>query len=309
MKLSYLLLFLFVITITACEDDDDIIDVITGNEPVNVTGLTYAENEDDALPTIYNDIVADLNAAGPISVVAQVDHEANARNNGLTLRPTRVVMFGNPTLGTPLMVQNMQAGLDLPQKILVYQASDDDVIVAYNSTRYLASRHGLTDDGELTMIGNALQMFVENNTGESVQNSSDVEVEAGEGIVEVTYDRPIDDVYNGIKGAIESNANLTLVAELDHQANAARVGLTLNPSRLLVFGNPNLGTPLMQDEQTVAIDLPQKILVYQDDANVTHVIYNDPAFLKDRHDLGDDVDEQLTMITNALANLAAAGGN
>ncbi len=305
MKFTYLtLLFLFVLSFSAC-DDDEVIDTITGEEPVDVTGLTYVEDEENSLTDIYDDILGDLNAAGPITVAAEVNHQANASSVGLTLRPTRVIMFGNPTLGTPLMQQNMAAGLDLPQKILLYQASDDDVIVAYNSTRYLASRHDLTDNGELTMIGNALQMFVENNTGEEVSNSAVVEVEAGEGIITNITNSPVDSVYNRIKQAIQDR-NLGIALELDHAANAASVGLSLDPSRLIIFGNPMVGTPLMQEDQSIGIDLPQNILVYQNENGSTSIIYNDPTYIADRHDIDEDL-EQNTTIASVLAEIVAEG--
>lgn len=292
----------------SCQDDDDIVDFINGEEPTDVSGLTYAENEDDSLESIYDDVRDDIAAAGPITIIAEVDHAANAATVDQTLRPTRVLMFGNPRLGTPLMQQNMLAGLDLPQKILFYQASDDDVIVAYNSTEYLASRFNLTDNGELTTIGNALMGFVENNTGESVRNSNVVRVDENRGIVQVTSTDSVDVVYDRLRAAVVDNANLGIAAELDHAANAASVNLPLPASKLIVFGNPAVGTPFMLEDQSVGIDLPVKILVF-DNGNGTTIAYNDPAWLADRHDIDDDL-PAIGMMSTALSNLAAvASGN
>lgn len=309
MQLSKLLfLALLSFSFFACEDDDDVIDFITGEEPKDVTGFTYAEDEDESLADIYANVRADVEAAGPISIVAEIDHTANATNAGLTLRPTRVLMFGNPSLGTPLMQQNMLAGLDLPQKILFYQAEDDDVIVAYNSTEYLASRYNLTDNGELTNIGNALMDFVENNTGENVANSTVVRVDENKGIVLTTSADSVDAVYARLRAAIVANANLSIAAELDHSANAASVGMELPASKLIVFGNPAVGTPFMLEDQSVGIDLPVKILVY-DNGNGTTIAYNDAEWIADRHDIDDDLEEIATMNT-ALSNLvSAAMGN
>lgn len=72
---------------------------------------------------------------------------------------------------------------------------------------------------------------------------------------------------------------LTLFARIDHSAGAAEVGLTLRPTVLFIFGNAKGGTPLMQAAQTAGIDLPLKVLVWQDDKGVTQVSYNDPAWL------------------------------
>lgn len=78
---------------------------------------------------------------------------------------------------------------------------------------------------------------------------------------------------------------LTLFTRIDHSANAADVELELNPTQVLIFGNPKVGTPLMQCSATTAIDLPQKILVYQDKNNQTQVVYNDPNYLQQRHNI------------------------
>jgi uncharacterized protein (DUF302 family) len=81
--------------------------------------------------------------------------------------------------------------------------------------------------------------------------------------------------------------------------------MSLNPTRLVIFGNPDLGTPLMQSSQSVSIDLPQKMLVWEDDNGDVFISYNDPAYLAERHAIFDR-NEQLEMISTALANLANA---
>ncbi len=104
--------------------------------------------------------------------------------------------------------------------------------------------------------------------------------------------------YATIRDRIENNPNLKIILELDHRKNAASKDLELRPTKLLVFGNPNLGTPLMQVSPTLAIDLPQKIIVYQEKDQV-YIAYNDPAYLKQRHDI-EGKDEVLAKITGAL---------
>ena len=116
-------------------------------------------------------------------MVADVDHAANADGAGLDLRPTRVVLFGNPALGTPLMQQNQTAGIDLPQKVLVYENGEGEVYAAYNTTDYLASRHGLAGAETLPMIAGALETLTENATGGAVKQPVKQEVHEGEGLV------------------------------------------------------------------------------------------------------------------------------
>ncbi|MGB3613118.1 MAG: DUF302 domain-containing protein [Elainellaceae cyanobacterium] len=98
---------------------------------------------------------------------------------------------------------------------------------------------------------------------------------------------------------------LNLFARIDHAANAASVGKDLLPTQVLIFGNPNAGTPLMECSRTVAIDLPQKMLVWQDDDNQTWLAYNNPSYLMDRHNLA-GCEQNIEMIGKALQNLAVA---
>lgn len=293
---------LLVTSIFACQDDDDF-ELFNRNEPDDVTGLNYVEAEDGNLDTIYADLITALRGNNAIGIVAEVDHQANAATVGDSLRPTRVVLFGNPNLGTPLMRANPQAGLDLPQKMLVYQADDDDVILAYNTADYLANRHGIDTVATLDDIRNALGNLALTIGGDNVVNADDNDVDLNEGVI--TYSATtgtVESVYANLRTALQNNADVAIVAELDHQANAASVDMELPPIRLIVFGNPTLGTPLLLDEQSVGIDLPQKMLVYQNGDNVS-ISFNDPMYIADRHDVDDDLQE-LMDIRQALDNLA-----
>jgi uncharacterized protein (DUF302 family) len=82
--------------------------------------------------------------------------------------------------------------------------------------------------------------------------------------------------------AVEAKG-LTVFCRIDHQANAVSAGLQLRPTEVLIFGNAKGGTPLMQANQTIGIDLPLKALVWQDAAGQTWVTCNDPLWLNTRH--------------------------
>ena len=98
---------------------------------------------------------------------------------------------------------------------------------------------------------------------------------------------------------------LTVFAHVDHAAGAAAVGLQLRPTDLLIFGNAKGGTPLMQLGQSIGIDLPLKALVWQDEAGTTWLSYNDPAFLAQRHGLGEQSKTAVAAITAALHAIAS----
>lgn len=98
--------------------------------------------------------------------------------------------------------------------------------------------------------------------------------------------------------------NLAVVSRIDHAAAAQRIGQTLRPTELLVFGNPQAGTPLMLCAQIAGIDLPMKALVWVDDAGQTWLGYNDPKWLIHRHGARDCAAAE--PVGRALAAIAAA---
>jgi uncharacterized protein (DUF302 family) len=98
---------------------------------------------------------------------------------------------------------------------------------------------------------------------------------------------------------------LTVFARVDHAAGAAAVGMALRPTELLIFGNARGGTPLMQAEQTVGIDLPLKALVYEDGAGKVWLAYNEPSWIAQRHGLGADVAPAVAALTKVLEAFTA----
>ena len=257
----------------------------------------------------YNQLTRDLDKSDAISIVAEVDHQQNAKSVGLELNETRIVFFGNPRLGTPLMQKNQLAGLDLPQKVLFYKDEDKTDIALYNSVDYLRSRHGLDGVGTLSTIENALANLVSSNTKGNATPAAQQTVGLEEGIITKESTRSVDASYAALKSAIENNPNLRVIAELNHKANAASVGLELRPTRIIIFGNPNLGTPLMQSSQSMGLDLPQKMLIWEAEDGTVYVSYNDINYLVERHGVEGN-EGVISTIENALNNLSnVAAGN
>jgi len=100
---------------------------------------------------------------------------------------------------------------------------------------------------------------------------------------------------------------MTVFARIDHAAGAAEVGLTLPPTELIIFGNARGGTPLMQSEQTVGIDLPLKALVWEDAAGKTWLSFNEPRWIAQRHSVAnaEQVVSKLAAALSAMARTAA----
>lgn len=108
--------------------------------------------------------------------------------------------------------------------------------------------------------------------------------------------------------SIIKGKGLTLFARIDHQKNASDVDLELRPTEVIIFGNPNVGTPLMQCAQNAAIDLPQKVLIKEDSKKKVWLLYNNPEYIKKRHNIQgcDKVMNKITAVLNKLTLAATS---
>ena len=274
-------------------------------QPRGTNAFVSTQSFDDTVASVVTAI--DGNEA--LTLVATIDHTANAASVDIELPPTTELIFGNPALGTPLMQLEATTGIDLPQKMLIVEDLDGTVSVLWNRSEYLASRHGLSDavDEQLTTIDGALRGLggVAAGVAEDAEMIESVTVVGErEGIVETTAPGTAREAADRLLAAIDGNENLGLVAEIDHGANAADAGLELAPTIEIIFGNPALGSQLMLASRSVAIDLPQKMLFIEDGDSV-RILYNDAEYVASRHKIDEDV-EVVATVNGALAMLAEA---
>jgi uncharacterized protein (DUF302 family) len=101
---------------------------------------------------------------------------------------------------------------------------------------------------------------------------------------------------------------MTVFARIDHAAGAARAGLSLRPAEVLIFGNAKAGTPLMQSSPSIGIDLPLKMLVWEDVNGKVWLSYNEPNWLAKRHGLGSESQSIVEAMTAGLVSLATRAG-
>ena len=320
-------------------------------------GLITLSSSSSVQETV-NMLVSNIEEKGA-TVMAVVDHGSNAANNDLELRPTQLIIFGNPKAGTKLMQNSQTTAIDLPQKLLVWEDADGFTHVSYNSVPYLVNRHGLTGPQEiLQATTEALANFAgsvamaepetmpETGTASSLRTLwfalaligfgavavlllafrkrsmlyisallligatgallltqiSSVSAQADKGLIVNVSPYSVEETVDRLQGEITAR-NLNIMLTIDHAANAAKVDQELRPTQLLIFGNPKAGTPLMQSNQTIGIDLPQKMLVWEESDGRVFVAYNDPAYLGQRHNITDK-DTLLGNIAGALDAIA-----
>jgi uncharacterized protein (DUF302 family) len=247
----------------------------------------------------WSSLTAALDANAAIRTIAQVDHGAAAADAGLSLEPNRVIFFGNPALGTPVMQAGRTAGIDLPQKMQVFE-EDGRVFVAYNAPSYIADRHGAGGAATLGTITNALAGLAQAATNTSGSVTAPASTTAGAGLVETASANDFETTWSTLIDTIDASP-ASVAFTVDHSANSGGV---LPPTRLVVFGNPAIGTPMMASVASAGLDLPLKMLVYEDDAGVTHVVSTAPSFVQSRHGVGDVA--TVGAATGAIANFTAA---
>ena len=131
---------------------------------------------------------------------------------------------------------------------------------------------------------------------------------AADGLITIPSSYAAKDTADRLAATIKARG-MTVFARIDHAAGAAEAGLSLRPTELLVFGNAKGGTPLMQSNQMIGIDLPLKALVWQDETGKTWLSYNDPRWLAKRHELGSHLDPPVSAMAAGISAIAreAAG--
>jgi uncharacterized protein (DUF302 family) len=120
------------------------------------------------------------------------------------------------------------------------------------------------------------------------------------GIVTKLSHHSVDETLAKLIGILQSKG-VAVFATIDHSGEAAKAGMTMPPTKLVIFGSPKAGTPLMQAAPTTAIDLPLKILIWQDSEGKVWVSYNDPAYLQQRHGFAPDLLKNITIIESLVA--------
>jgi uncharacterized protein (DUF302 family) len=161
----------------------------------------------------------------------------------------------------------------------------------------------------LALVGLAMGIYlVSVRDFSNVQWEKDQEVSmtataAVTGIVNKPSNHSVDETVHRLKDLLQLKG-VTLFALVDHSGEAEKVGMKMPPTKLLIFGNPKAGTPLMLAAPSIAIDLPLKILVWEDAHKNTWVSYNSSVYLQERHNLPTDLLQNITVVETLAAKAA-----
>jgi uncharacterized protein (DUF302 family) len=127
---------------------------------------------------------------------------------------------------------------------------------------------------------------------------------AADGLISVQSDFSVKETTDRLENILDEKG-MTIFNQINHSDAAQKVGVELRETRLIIFGNPKVGSPLMQCQQSVAIDLPQKAIIWEDDKSKVWISYNDPRYLGKRHNIV-GCDEVITKVEKALSVITKA---
>src|SRR5579863_8148460 len=123
------------------------------------------------------------------------------------------------------------------------------------------------------------------------------------GIIDTLSNHSVDQTVEKLKGILQAKG-ISLFALVDHSGEAEKAGMKMRPTKLLIFGNPKGGTPVMLAVPSIAIDLPLKILIWEDGQGKVWVSYNSPDYLQQRHGISQELMQNIAVV----GTLAAKAG-
>ena len=243
------------------------------------TIMAHATSLQETVDENFISLEAAIEEAGLISI-ASIDHARLAAAEGVEMPPSRVQIFSDPEINSPILKENIRAGLDLPFRVLSF-AQDDTAQVVHTGADFLEIRHGLSDKTALDAFSQRLGEVTgaaEGVTAPTVGLSKDY------GIIELTSELSVAEAVENLTKIVMAQDDTVWFGEIDFSAEAATQDTDLPNAVLLLFGGPGPGGVAMADFPAIGLDaFCQKLLVYAGDDGGSVVIFNDIAAFAELH--------------------------
>ncbi len=230
-----------------------------------------------ASDSLFEKVSANVSAVPDWRVVTEIDHSRLGVEAGSSMPPARVLIFSDPKLETELIGLQPLAALELPLRVLAYEQTPGGTSkVTYNRFAYLQSRYDLPAESGLAQryeqrMGLALQGIAASDIADFARNDMEEK-----GIISIPSPYDFDETLARIDAAIESQDDTVFFGRVDFRAQAAELGVTLQPSTMILFGAPAPGAKAMQNAPTLGLDgFCQKFLVWQDADGNVFLSFND----------------------------------
>ncbi|WP_237218045.1 DUF302 domain-containing protein [Ruegeria lacuscaerulensis] len=209
-----------------------------------------------------------------LASIASIDHARLAAAEGVEMPPSRVQIFSDPEINTPILKENIRAGLDLPFRVLSY-AQDGTAEVIHTGSDFLEVRHGLRDKSALDTFSQRLGEVTREVDGDAATTDG---LSRDYGVIELTSALSVAEAVENLTKIVMAQDDTVWFGEIDFKAEAATQGTELPKAVLLLFGGPGPGGIAMEDFPAIGLDaFCQKLLVYAGDDGGSVVIFNDIA--------------------------------
>ena len=258
--------------------------------------------------TTINAIVNAIESKKGFGVFNIVDHQKNAQNVGLEMNAMKVIIFGNPNGGTPLMNLDTRIAYDLPLRIMAFEDANKQTWVAYKEPLELYERYDVNASPIVANVSKLLKSLALINAGENdTLILADEKVSDSPELVQMKSRYSVDETVTNLTELIGSKAGLGVFGVVDHLKNAQKVGLTQPSAKVIFFGNAKAGTPLMLQDAFIGYELPLKIMVFEDSNSDVWMMYKNPHLYS--RDFGITNEVIPSKMANLLATLSKSQGS
>ncbi len=246
---------------------------------VSTSGLAQSSSVQTAVDKNFLELETAVVEAGA-TPIASIDHARLAKAEGLEMPASRVLIFSDPEINTPILEENVRAGLDLPFRVLSFD-QDDRPQIAYTDSQFLKVRHGLNDTQALNTFDSKL---LEVLNGLDAAPGPTNGLFADYGVIELRSQLSVPKAVERLSKAVMQQDDTVWFGEIDFSAEASHLGVELPDAVLLLFGGPAPSGVAMTGFPAIGLDaFCQKLLVYANEEGGSVVIFNDIAALAELH--------------------------
>nr|WP_174820574.1 DUF302 domain-containing protein [Ruegeria atlantica] len=246
---------------------------------VSTSGLAQSSSVQTAVDKNFLELETAVDEAGP-TPIASIDHSRLAKAEGVEMPASRVLIFSDPEINTPILKETVRAGLDLPFRVLSFD-QDDRPQITYTDSQFLKIRHGLTDASSVRVFQSKMLEVLNDLDATPAPTNG---LFADYGVIELRSQLSVPEAAERLRTAVMGQDDTVWFGEIDFATAASQLGVELPDAVLLLFGGPAPGGVAMAGFPAIGLDaFCQKLLVYANEEGGSVVIFNDIAALAELH--------------------------
>ncbi len=270
----------FIILLVSCKQETNTKDISKIDSNIS-PGLIHTTTGD--LQKATDQFKSYLNTDRTIEITNEINHSQNAEEAGIDLDFNKVFFIDNPRYTVPLVEENPLMAFEFPIRIGFYQVNGKKFIVA-RSEEYFINRYGLNNSAALRSIGTLTETFLKQSSKAEYTQVSPIDSLEANGIITLKSPKSFSETVSSIQDMIEGNSDFKLFESTNFSEDADAIGSKFKSLHLFVFGNPKVGSELMQKNPNFSIDLPLKILVEDHSEGTVSIHFQDLSFTAKLHD-------------------------